>query len=230
MNKTKKLFGNKLHKLNELRKTVTSAICLNVYKVMMCPAIDYCSFYTGGAHSGDLIKLQRMQNRALRICQRLAIRDRSILDLHNDCKIDMLDRRRKLQLLGLMWKRAHNGGALEQRRVRTRGDRKIKFAQRRAKTCFYEKSPYYTQYSLLCPYKPPGGWAWFLRGGSTGSCRRSWGAPTAPWEFSTTAPDGAPFHDVTGLWSLGDVPFVGHPLFIGAVLELLASRSLKLCT
>ena len=73
-------FGNKLHKLNELRKTASGAICLTVYKVMMCPAIDYCSFYTGGAHSGELLKLQRMQNRALRICERVAIRDRSIVN------------------------------------------------------------------------------------------------------------------------------------------------------
>ena len=42
-----------------------------------------------------------------------------------------------------MWNKAHSGEALEQRRVRTRGDLKIKFAQRRAKTSFYEKSPYY---------------------------------------------------------------------------------------
>ena len=55
----------------------------------------------------------------------------------------MLDRRRKLQLLNIMWKKAHGGEALEQRRVRTRGDLKIKFAQRRAKTSFFEKSPYY---------------------------------------------------------------------------------------
>ena len=65
------------------------------------------------------------------------------MQLHKDCKVDMLDRRRKLQLLGMMWKKAHSGGALEQRRTRTRGDLKIKFAQRRAKSCFYEKSPYY---------------------------------------------------------------------------------------
>ena len=90
MNKTKKLFGNKLHKLNELRKTASSAICLTVYKVMMCPAIDYCSFYTGGAHNGELVKLQRLQNRALHICERLVIRDKNIALLHSDCKVDML--------------------------------------------------------------------------------------------------------------------------------------------
>ena len=143
MNRTRKLFGNKLHKLNELRKTASGAICLTVYKVMMCPAIDYCSFYTGGAHSGDLIKLQRLQNRALRICERVPVRGHSIVDLHVRCKVEMLDRRRKIQLLGIMWKRARAGGALKQVRVRTRGDLKIRFAQRRAKTCFYEKSPYF---------------------------------------------------------------------------------------
>ena len=47
-----------------------------------------------------------------------------------------------------MWKKAHNGEAQEQRVVRTRGDLKIRFDKRRAKTSFYQKSPYYRGVSL----------------------------------------------------------------------------------
>ena len=57
MNKSKKLFGNKLYKLTQLRKTSSNEVCLTVYKVMMAPSVDYCSFYTGGAHSAELVKL-----------------------------------------------------------------------------------------------------------------------------------------------------------------------------
>ena len=77
----------------------------------------------------------------------------------------------------------------------------------------------YTQYSLLCPYKPQGGWAWFLLGGSTGSRRRLWGAPAAPWEFSTAPQGGAPLCDVTDPWSPGDVPFVVGGLYKVASLS-----------
>ena len=67
----------------------------------------------------------------------------SVIDLHKECRIEFLARKRKRQVLYSMWKKAHGGEALEQRNIRTRGDLKIKFAKRRAKTSFYQKSPYY---------------------------------------------------------------------------------------
>ena len=148
MNKSKKCFGNKLYKLNNLRKSTSKKICLEVYTVMTIPSIEYCSFYTGSAHQAELAKLQRMQNQALRICLRTGIRTVSVVDLHKECKVEFLARKRKLQLLNIMWKKARAGEALEQRHVRTRGDLKIKFAKRRAKTSFYQKSPYYRAVSL----------------------------------------------------------------------------------
>ena len=47
-----------------------------------------------------------------------------------------------------MWKKGHGGEAIEQANVRTRGDLKIRFRKRRAKTCFYQKSPYYRGVTL----------------------------------------------------------------------------------
>ena len=146
--KLKKSLGNKIYKISKLRKNMSLAITIKVYKVMILPSIEYCSFYTGSAHSAELIKLQRLQNHALRICTRTGIRNRSVNDLHTECNVDMLERRRKIQLLQIMWKKAHGGEALEQREVRTRGDVKIKFAKRRANTSFYQKSPYYRGVTL----------------------------------------------------------------------------------
>ena len=68
--------------------------------------------------------------------------------MHTTCKVDVLSRQRKIQLLSIMWKKAHGGEALEQVRVRTRGDLKIRFEKRRAKTSFYQKSAYYRGVSL----------------------------------------------------------------------------------
>ena len=47
-----------------------------------------------------------------------------------------------------MWKKAHGGEAIQQVNIRTRGDLKIKFRKRRAKSSFYQKSPYYRGVSL----------------------------------------------------------------------------------
>lgn len=75
---------------------------------------------------------------------RMGICDKSVIGLHNECKyVEFLERKRKLQLLNIMWKKAHGGEAQKQHYVRTRGDLKIKFVKRRAKTSFYQKSPYY---------------------------------------------------------------------------------------
>ena len=125
-----------------------SKASLMVYKVMMLPSLEYCSFYTGSAHSGELLKIQRLQNQALRVCLRRGVRSISVVDLHKECGIELLARRRKLQLLQLMWKKAQNGEAIEQGNVRTRGDLKIRFKKRRAKSSFYQKSPYYRGVSL----------------------------------------------------------------------------------
>ena len=127
---------------------MTKKISIQIYKVMIAPSLEYCSFYTGSAHVAELQKLQRIQNHALRICLRCGIRTISVADLHTEASLDLLDRRRKVQLLMIMWKKGHGGEALEQRNVRTRGDLKIRFRKRRAKTSFYQKSPYYRGVTL----------------------------------------------------------------------------------
>ena len=148
INKVKKCLGNKIYKLSKLRKNMTKKISLEIYKVMIAPTLEYCSFYTACATSGELIKLQRMQNHALRICLRTGIRVTSVADLHTQSEVQLLDRKRKIQLLMIMWKKAQNGEALIPTNIRTRGDLKIKFRKRRAKSCFYQKSPYYRGVTL----------------------------------------------------------------------------------
>ena len=141
--KVKKSLGNKIYKFSKLRKNMSKKISIQIYKVMIAPSLEYCSFYIGCAHSGELLKLQRIQNHALRVCLRSDIRSISVADLHKQMEVLFLDRKRKLQLLMIMWKKAHNGEAIPQANIRTRGDLKIKFRKRRAKSSFYQKSPYY---------------------------------------------------------------------------------------
>ena len=146
--KVKKSVGNKLFKLGKMRKYLGEKDCLLVYKSMIVPVMDYCSFYLGGAQQNELQKLQRLQNRAIRICCQLRIRGNHIDDMHNDNKIHMLEKRRKQQLLCFMWKRSKTDRVRHIDNVRTRGDRKIKFLIRRACTSFYQKGPFYRRVSL----------------------------------------------------------------------------------
>ena len=143
INKVKKSFGNKNIKLTRLRKCMTKDVSLALYKVMISPSVEYCSFYSGSALKTELDKLQRMQNQALRTCLQARVREISIIALHKQCGAETLSLRRSKQLLCIMWKKANRGEAMVQRDIRTRGDLKVKFAKRRAKSAFYERSPYY---------------------------------------------------------------------------------------
>ena len=143
VNKTKKNMGNRLYKLKDMRGYLPEDICLTIYKTMIMPVPDYCSFYLGSAHQYELTKIQRLQNRGIRICTKTAIRGTSVADLHSTNNVPILETRRKHQLVQQMWKLARKGHATQNPRGRTRGDLKLKFRERIPKSAFYQKSPYY---------------------------------------------------------------------------------------
>ena len=57
LGKVKKTVGNKLYKLGKLRKVIGKHTSLEVYKSMIVPVMDYCSFYTGAGQQSELAKL-----------------------------------------------------------------------------------------------------------------------------------------------------------------------------
>ena len=122
---------------------MTKEVSLALYKVMISPSVEYCAFYSGCALKTELDKLQCMQNQALRTCLQARVREISIIALHKQCGAETLSLKRSKQLLCIMWKKASRGEAIVQDNIRTRGDLKVKFAKRRAKSSFYERSPYY---------------------------------------------------------------------------------------
>ena len=103
---------------------MTKKISLEIYEVMLAPTLEYCSFYTGSADSGELLKLQRMQTHA---CLRTSVRTIGVTELHTQAGIELVERRPKIQLLMIMWKKRHGGEAIDQLSVRTRGDLKTRF-------------------------------------------------------------------------------------------------------
>ena len=75
-----------------------------VYKQTVLPLTEYVSFVMCLNNKHDVDKLQVLQNRALRMCYNIHNpRDISLLQLHERAKVDMLHKRRTLQLLPIMY-------------------------------------------------------------------------------------------------------------------------------
>ena len=101
---------------------------LSVYKTCILPTLEYCSFILDSATVKDQQQLQVLQNRGLREC--LKIRnplDISEDDLHKECNIAKLSKRRDTQLLCFVHKLSKNPNyTVDNALARTRGDRKVK--------------------------------------------------------------------------------------------------------
>ena len=106
MNNLMKIVSHKLYLLSKIRKFITKAAALRIYNVMVVPYIDYGDIVYAGATAASLNKLQRLQNRALRVI----LNDcnfRSTLKMHQDLHILPLSDRRDLHLLNFAFKRSN---------------------------------------------------------------------------------------------------------------------------
>ena len=100
-----------------------------------------------------MAKLQRLQNRGLKVCK--GNYDRIATDqLHTESGVKLLAERRKEQLLVIMYKRSKKLNLLPSANPRTRADLKVKFALRRPKLEKFKKSPLYRGVKLWSRLKP----------------------------------------------------------------------------
>ena len=75
-----------------------------VYKQTVLPLTEYVSFVMCLNNKHNVDKFQKLQNRALRMCYNIQNpRDIRVLRLHDMAKIDMLYKRRMLQLLSISY-------------------------------------------------------------------------------------------------------------------------------
>ena len=93
--------------MKRLRPYVTQQTALTFYKSVIQSRFDYCSIIWGNAGKGCFEKLQKMQNRALRVVLQVEWRfpSRELFDL---LKIDNLSDRRDKHVLYYMYKIVHN--------------------------------------------------------------------------------------------------------------------------
>ena len=130
--------------IRDRREYINEATSLTIYKQFVLPKLEYASTVLESGPKDLCNKLQVLQNRGLRICKRIhKAREVHINDLHDDCKIDTLEVRRKRSLLCHMYKWSRDEqNILYKPTIRTRQDKTMQLKIPNAKDCkAYSKTP-----------------------------------------------------------------------------------------
>ena len=107
VNETIRMVAHKLYLLSRIRKYVNIYQAITIYRSMIVPYFDYGDIVLVNINRKTIDKLQKLQNRALRVC--LALDGRSnVNEIHNMCNINKLDHRRQTHLLIFSYHRAQN--------------------------------------------------------------------------------------------------------------------------
>ena len=104
--------------LAKLKKYLNDNVALQIYKSMLLPYFDYADVIFSNSSAGDLEKLQRLQNKCLRLCNQ-RIRNASTARLHKTTKVPFLKDRRRAHVLNFMYNRKKKPGLLNVREIRT---------------------------------------------------------------------------------------------------------------
>ena len=115
---------------------------LLMYKMYVLPYVDYGDILYDGAHTALLDKLQKLQNRSLRLVLCLENRTPVIL-IHQIAKISNLSVRRIAHLRNFMYKQQGNNEIVNTRNVNTRAHDAVVFTTLRPKNEKYRNSVLY---------------------------------------------------------------------------------------
>ena len=109
----------KANLLAKIRKFLTEAVALKIYKSMILPYFDYGDVVYNQASQEGLDKLQRLQNKCLKICKGYNMRFETEA-LHTITRVPMLRERRVAHINNFMYGRLSNPSLLDARDIRTR--------------------------------------------------------------------------------------------------------------
>ena len=113
---------NVIHKktlLARLKSFLHNDTALSIYKAIILPYFDYCDIVYQGANANDLDKLQRLQNKCLKIC--LAMHNLTDTNLvHSRAKCTRLKPRRESHLCNFMCMRCAKNRNIDERPINTR--------------------------------------------------------------------------------------------------------------
>ena len=109
----------KANLLAKIRKFLTDEVALKIYKSMILPYFDYGDVIYNQGNQEGLDKLQRLQNRCLKICKGYNVRfDTGVL--HSVTKVPRLQMRRNAHINNFMYGRLKVPALLDAREIRTR--------------------------------------------------------------------------------------------------------------
>ena len=109
----------KANLLAKIRKYLTEGVALKIFKSMILPYFDYGDVIYNSAGQEGLDKLQRLQNRCLKISKGYNVRF-STKELHAITKMPMLENRRKSHINNFMFGRLKRKDLVDKRDIRTR--------------------------------------------------------------------------------------------------------------
>lgn len=135
---------SKLNTLSHLRTYVGQSTALTIYKTTILPVLEYANVIHSLFSTAIRNKLQRLQNRALRIIYGYQIK-LPISELHEQANLANLEIRANRQLTCLMYKRAHCSSIypLMNNESVTRANLKIRFDLPRPTIERYKQFPLY---------------------------------------------------------------------------------------
>ena len=109
----------KANLLAKIRKFLTDSVSLKIYKSMILPYFDYGDVIYNTSNIEGLDKLQRLQNRCLKICKGFDIRF-DTKELHTITKTPMLEMRRTAHINNFMYIRLKRLHLVDDRNINTR--------------------------------------------------------------------------------------------------------------
>ena len=122
-NKVMKSINSKIANFAKLRYLINTETALTIYKTTILPILDYNDFMYYLLPDNKLKKIETSQNRSLRCVYNY--HPMHVQEMRTMAKLPRLFDRRKLHLLGLMYKRSSMTEYLDNRRLRTRQFDKI---------------------------------------------------------------------------------------------------------
>ena len=135
--------AHKCFLLSKIRKYLTIKAALDIYKVMVLPYLDYCDIIYAQGDKSALEKLQRLQNRCLRICLKEGPTS-SRATLHKNAKTAILEDRREVHTLNFMCGRKNIINLVDNREVHTRAHDGLLFKVNKFNLVAYKRSIEYT--------------------------------------------------------------------------------------
>ena len=126
----------------KIRKFLTQDVAPKIYKSMVLPYFDYGDVIYGNANQEGLEKLQRLQNKCLKICMGFNVRH-GTANLHRVTKLPMLGVRRVAHVNNFMYTRLGNPSYIDNRDIRTRAHDGPLFSVKVPKIEMYKRSVKY---------------------------------------------------------------------------------------